>query len=54
MATKTLSQKIIDIVGDNPDGIDETKELQIKDLLNPIGHETDIKKAEWRERKGSW
>jgi flavin-binding protein dodecin len=54
MSAKTLSLKIIEIVGDNPDGFDETKEQQVKELLKSVNHETDIKKVEWRERKSSW
>jgi len=54
MASKTLSLKIIEIVGDNPDNFDENKESQVKELLKPINHETDIKNVEWRERKSSW
>jgi len=54
MSAKTLSLKVIEIVGDNPDNFDETKESQVKELLKPAGHETDIKNIEWRERKSSW
>jgi len=54
MSAKTLSLKIIEIVGDNPDNFDETKESQVKELLKPANHETDIKNIEWRERKSSW
>ncbi len=50
----TLTQKIAAIVGDNPDNFDETKESQVKELLKPINHESDIKNVEWRERKSSW
>jgi len=49
MATKTLSQKIIETVGDN-DGFDETRELPVKELLKP-NYEKDKKKA---ERKSFW
>jgi hypothetical protein len=51
MASRTLSQKIIEIVGDNPDGSDETRELQVKDLLKPMNRETDKKKTEWSKHK---
>lgn len=51
MASRTISQKIIEIVGDEPDGFDETRELPIKDLLKPANNEKDKKKA---ERKGFW
>jgi hypothetical protein len=46
MASRTLSQKIIEIVGDNPDSFDETRELPIKDLLKSVNHEKDKNKAE--------
>jgi hypothetical protein len=46
MASKTLSQKIIEIVGDDPDGFDETRELPVIDLLKPMNRETNKKKAE--------
>jgi len=49
MASRTLSQKIIDIVDDEPDGFDETRELQIKDLLKPENHEKDKKKSEHKK-----
>jgi len=51
MASRTISQKIIEIVDDEPDGFDETRELQVTDLLKPLNHEKDKKKA---ERKNSW
>jgi len=51
MASKTLSQKIIEIVGDGPDGFDETRELDVRDLLKPVNREADKKKAELGERK---
>jgi len=51
MASKTLSQKIIDIVGDDPDGFDETRELPVKDLLKPLNHETGKKKT---KHKSFW
>jgi len=54
MSAKTLSLKVIEIVGDNPDNFDETKESQVQELLKPTNNETDIKKIEWRERKSSW
>jgi hypothetical protein len=54
MSAKTLSLKVIEIVGDNPDNFDEAKESQVKELLTPTNQETDIKKIEWRERKSSW
>jgi len=54
MSAKTLSLKVIEIVGDNPDSFDEAKESQVKELLKPANHETDIKNIEWRERKSSW
>jgi hypothetical protein len=54
MSAKTLSLKVIEIVGDNPDNFDETKESQVKELLKPINHETDIENVEWRERKSKW
>jgi hypothetical protein len=54
MATKTLSQKIFEIVGDDPDNFDEAKEMQVKELLKPINHEMDIKDVKWQPRKGDW
>jgi len=54
MSSKTLTLKVIEIVGDNPENFDETKESQVKELLNPANHETDMKNVEWRERKGNW
>jgi len=45
MASKTLSQKIIEIVGDDPDGFDETRELPVIDLLKPINRKTNKSKA---------
>jgi len=51
MASRTLSQKIIEIVGDDPDGFDETREMPVKDLLKPVIYEKDKKKA---ERKSFW
>jgi len=54
METKTLSQKVFEIVGNDPDGFDEAKELQVKALLRPVNHETDINKVKWRERKSTW
>jgi len=50
MASKTLSQKIIETVGDN-DGFDETREFQVKELLKPTNYEKDKKKT---ERKSFW
>ncbi|MCL2208104.1 MAG: hypothetical protein FWB90_08455 [Fibromonadales bacterium] len=54
MARKTLSQKIFEIVGNDPDSFDEAKELQVKELLKPLNHEIDIKKVKWRPCKGNW
>jgi len=54
MAEKTLSQKAFEIVGSDPDNFDEAKELQIKELLQPINHETPVENIAWRERKSSW
>jgi len=54
MVTKTLSQKIFEIVGDNPDSFDKAKELQVEDLLKPISHEIGINDVKWCERKSSW
>jgi len=54
MSSKTLTLKVIEIVGDDPDNFDEKKESQVKDLLKPINHETDMKNVEWRERKSTW
>jgi len=51
MASRTISQKIIEIVGDNPDGFDETRELNVRDLLKPVNQEKDKKKA---EHKSFW
>lgn len=51
MTSRTISQKIIEIVGDDePDGF-ETRELNVKDLLKPTNRETDKKKAELEKRK---
>jgi len=51
MTSRTISQKIIEIVGDEPDGFDETRELNVKDLLKPINREADKKKADLEKRK---
>jgi len=54
MSSKTLTLKVIEIVGDDPDNFDEKKESQVKELLKPANHEIDMKKVEWRERKSNW
>jgi hypothetical protein len=55
MERKTLSQKIFEIVGDDPDGFDEAKELQVQELLKPINHEKAIETVkEWQPCKGNW
>ncbi len=54
METKTLSEKIFEIVGDDPDSFDEAKEMQVMELLRPANHETDINKVKWRESKSNW
>ena len=50
MTSRTISQKIIEIVGDEPDGF-ETRELNVRDLLKPVNRETDKKKTELEKRK---
>jgi len=54
MVKKTLSQKIFEIVGSNPDSFDEAKQQQVNELLKPLSHEMDIKGVKWHERKSSW
>jgi hypothetical protein len=54
MATRTLSQKVFDIVGDDPDSFDEAKESRVNDLLMPINHEMPIESIKWKERKSAW
>jgi len=51
MTSRTISQKIIEIVDDEPDGFDETRELSVKDLLRPANREMDKKKIELDKRK---
>ncbi len=54
METKTLSQKVFEIVGDDPDSFDEAKELQVMELLTPVNHETDVNKVKWRASRSTW
>jgi hypothetical protein len=49
MTSRTISQKIIEIVDDEPDDF-ETRELNVKDLLRPVTRETDKKKADLEKR----
>lgn len=54
MAKRTLSQKIIELVGSDPNNFDEKKELQLQELLKPINRELDIKEVKWQTCKGNW
>ncbi|MDR0517536.1 MAG: hypothetical protein LBH25_10885 [Fibromonadaceae bacterium] len=53
-ALKTLSQEILEIVGDDPDSFDETKEQQVKELLKPINDEIPVDTVVWHGRISSW
>jgi len=54
MEKKTLSLKIIELVGSDPDSFDEKKEQQLQELLKPIDHEMDIEDVKWQPCKGNW
>jgi len=54
MVKKTLSQKIIDIVGNDPDSFDKVKVGKLRELLKPVNHEISVEKVTFRERKSTW
>ncbi|MDR2593512.1 MAG: hypothetical protein LBC87_01910 [Fibromonadaceae bacterium] len=54
MAKKTLSQKIVELVGEDPNSFDVFKEQQLYELLKPKNHEIGIDKVKWRPCRGNW